>query len=286
MAQTSRGHVEASGFRLQYVTRGNGTPVLIPGCVLYDDRTFSKELDAFLQLNFLDHRGFVVPPDGAVDTASFELDTLLQDIERGREKLGLKDFFIMGHSGHGFLALEYAKRYPNYVKGVVLVAAAPDNSDTRRNASMKAFEETADETRKQLFERNMSRLPAKLVTDPANRFMHFLLAAGPQSWYDAGFDATHLWQNVVTNMQAIDHIWGVVFRDIDITKGLDGLDKPVLLVLGQYDYLTGPPALWNEILSRFPSISRIILDKSAHTPQYEQPSEFNRHLLQWINTYR
>jgi proline iminopeptidase len=35
----------------------------------------------------------------------------------------------------------------------------------------------------------------------------------------------------------------VVFKDIEITQGLDNFKTPILLALGRYDYLTGPPEL-------------------------------------------
>jgi len=38
----------------------------------------------------------------------------------------------------------------------------------------------------------------------------------------------------------IDYLWGEVFRDIDITKGLETFDKPVFLGLGQFYFLVAP----------------------------------------------
>lgn len=275
-------YIKSSGFKLNYSIEGQGIPVLIPGCSLYDQRSFSQKLRQDLRLIFLDHRGFVPPPYGDIANTSFDLTVLLSDIEMARKETGLEKFFILGHSGHGFLALEYAKRYPHYIAGVIMVASAPGNSTARREVSRLAFEKNASPERKELFEKNMAELNGKLVADPGKRFMHFLLATAPQSWYDPWFDASPLWEDVYTNMQAIDHIWGVVFRDLDITRGLDQFDKPVLLMLGQYDYLTGPPETWDEVKNKFQNITIKLFDKSAHCPQYEEPAHFNNELLQWI----
>jgi proline iminopeptidase len=90
-----------------------------------------------------------------------------------------------------------------------------------------------------------------------------------------------LWEGLTTNMQMFDYVWCCVFRDIDITKGLENFDKPVFLVLGRYDYLTGPPELWNNIKPHFRNLTETIFEQSAHCPQYEQPEEFNEALLKW-----
>lgn len=284
MTESITGTVNVSGFSLNYSIEGKGFPLLIPGSVLYDQRSFSNNLRKHLQLIFLDHRGFVPAPGDIAGNAAFDLDVLLADIEVARQELGLKKFFILGHSGHGFLALEYAKKYPHHVMGIAMVASAPSNSDARRNATEKAFKETASQERKELLETNMKHLPEKLSSDPGNRFMHYLLAAAPQSWYDPAFDATPLWKGVYTNMQAIDHIWGRVFRDIDITRGLGQFNKPAFLALGKYDYLTGPPELWNEVIPRFQNITVKVFDKAAHCPQYEEPVLFDKELMNWISS--
>lgn len=277
------GSIDSSGFKLNYSIEGEGPTVLIPGSVLYDQRAFSKLLRKHLRLIFLDHRGFVPPPGTEITNSAFDLDVLLEDIETARSHLGLENFFILGHSGHGFLAIEYAKKFPGNINGVIMVASAPNNSDARRKISTDAFEKNASITRKEISEKNMSELPGKLAADPEKRFMHFLLAAAPQSWYDPLFDATYLWKDVYTNMHAIDHIWGEVFRDIDITQGLDLLKKPVLLLLGKYDYLTGPPEVWDEIKNKFSDLTIKLFEKSAHCPQLEEAELFNNELLKWIS---
>lgn len=77
----------------------------------------------------------------------FDLDVLLDDIEAIRRQFSLNDFVIVGHSGHAFLAIEYAKKYPRFVKGVVMTGCGPSNSDERLKASVEYFERTASTER-------------------------------------------------------------------------------------------------------------------------------------------
>ena len=78
---------------------------------------------------------------------------------------------------------------------------------------------------------------------------------------------------------------GARYSEIEIIKGLENFDKPVFLALGRYDYLTGPPELWNSIKPHFKNLTETIFEQSAHCPQYEQPEEFNKALLGWMQSF-
>ncbi|HEX6893327.1 MAG TPA: alpha/beta hydrolase [Chryseolinea sp.] len=276
------GTIESEGFTLNYIIEGRGKPILVIGSSLYDHRVFSPELRKSHRWFFVDHRGFGIAPAGTFENSAFDLAVLLSDIERARVVFGLSEFVIVGHSGHAFMAIEYAKKYPQYVKGVVLTGCGPSNSDERRKASWEYFEATASPERKKFFESGMKPLADKIQSEPEKRFVHYCLCAGAQGWYDPSFDATYLWDGLTTNMQMFDHVWGVIFRDIDITSGLDRFNTPTLLMLGRYDYLTGPPELWNNAKPLFHNIREKIFEQSAHCPQYEESTMFNETLLKWL----
>jgi proline iminopeptidase len=52
-----------------------------------------------LRLVFMDHRGFA-PSPGPVDNSEFELEKLVDDVERLRKELDLGRVAVIGHSGH------------------------------------------------------------------------------------------------------------------------------------------------------------------------------------------
>ncbi|WP_460670224.1 alpha/beta fold hydrolase [Larkinella ripae] len=278
----NEGSVDIQGFRLNYRIEGAGVPALVIGSAVYYPRTFLGDLRQQLQLIFIDHRGFVPAPAGLWQDDDFSLAVLLNDIEIIRKALMLERFIVIGHSGHAFLALEYAKKYPQHVSQIVMIGASPDYSAATTQARWAYFAKEATPERKTAFEQSMAQLPERLAADPDRRFVQLCLCAGPASWFDYRFDATALWEGVYTNMPVIDHVWGVVFRDIDITAGLAQLDIPVFLALGRYDYLTGLPFLWEEVQARFNDLTIRIFEESAHTPQFEEPDAFNRALLAWI----
>jgi proline iminopeptidase len=87
---------------------------------------------------------------------------------------------------------------------------------------------------------------------------------------------------VYTNLPILDHLWGVLFRDIDITAGLERLTSPVLVLLGRHDYLMGPPQLWERVRPAFRHLTLRVLEQSGHTPQLEAPAQFDHDLLEWL----
>ncbi len=124
-------NINSDGFELNYCVKGSGKPILVVGSSLYYPRLFSEDLYEAFQFIFLDHRGFVKPPR-TLEPDDYILDKILDDIEMARRALGLTDFIVLGHSGHAFMALEYAKKYPDHVQKVILLNSAPTNSEERQ----------------------------------------------------------------------------------------------------------------------------------------------------------
>ncbi|WP_020600319.1 alpha/beta fold hydrolase [Spirosoma panaciterrae] len=280
---THQGTVVSENFHLNYTIEGVGLPMVVIGSALYYPRTFTGNIRQYLQLIFVDHRGFAHQANPQQDIAMVSMNTLLDDIELVRQALGLERFILAGHSGHAFLALEYTKRYPQYVSHLLLIGASPDFSPRTTQARFDFFELDASPDRKAALQRSLATLPDLNAAQPDRRFVNLCLSTGPLGWYDYDFDASFLWEGVITNMAIIDHVWGVLFRDIDIFVDIDKLTQPVLLALGRYDYLTGLPFLWEQAKSRFPNLSITIFERSAHTPQYEEATRFNQSLLDWLN---
>jgi proline iminopeptidase len=285
-SEADTGSIEAGQFRLRYRIEGAGAPAIVIGSSIYYPRAFSQNLRKHLRLVFLDHRGFA-PSPGPVENSEFELDKLLDDVERARRALGLGRIVVIGHSGHAFMALEYAKKYPENVSHVVMIGIAPDLSAASDEATEQYWRDSVSPERKAVLEENLRRLPdeelAKLPPD--QQFIKSYVRDGPRIWYDPRFDSSPLWEGVELNIDMMNYVWGTVFRDIDITEGLDTFDRPVFLALGRYDFLVAPPSSWNPIRSKFQNLTVRVFERSGHTPQYEEATLFDEELLRWLSRH-
>ena len=281
------GSIPAGAFHLRYRIEGSGTPTIVIGSSIYYPRAFSPELRKSLRLVFLDTRGFAPAPDHPVDTTAFALDSLLDDVERTRQQLGLGRVAVIGHSGHSYLALEYAKKYPANVSHVIMVGIAPILSEAHARARDQYWADSASAERKAIMAENLRRLPDEELAKrpPGQGFIDGYVRNAPKIWYDPGFNAAPLWEGVTVNMDMMNHVWGRIFRDIDITQGLDRLPQPVLLLLGRFDFLLAPPSIWDPVRPKFKDLTVQIFEKSGHTPQYEEPALFDQVLLDWMRAH-
>jgi proline iminopeptidase len=275
-------NIISDGFVLRYSIKGQGKPILVVGSNVYYPRLFSDDLYKQFQFIFLDHRGFVKPPR-ALSIEDYTLDKIVDDIEMARKVLKLEDFIILGHSGHAFMALEYARKYPEHVQKVILLNTAPTNSQERQQQSFAHFNENAEPSRKKHFEKEIACLENDIKNDPERRFVHMCIRMGAHSFYDYTFDAAYMWEGVYTNMPIIDFLWGEEFGRRNIIKSLETFNKPVFLGLGRYDFLVSPISLWDPIDYTYKNVKKVVFEKSGHNPMFEEPQLFNRILVDWIN---
>lgn len=190
--ETAENGVVPSGlFKLQYRIEGEGTPAIVIGFPNYYARVFSQDLRSHLRLVFVDHRGSAASP-GKVETEEFTLDRIVDDIELVRETLGLGRVAVIGHSGHAFMALEYAKKYPANVSHVIMIGIAPDFSASSGQAAQASWEELASPERKATLEENRRNITDEELAGlpPGERFIKNYIRNGPFAWYDSGFDST------------------------------------------------------------------------------------------------
>jgi len=277
------GTISAGPFELPYLIEGAGHPAIVIGSLRYYQRVFSQHLRNHLRLVFMDHRGFA-PSPGPVDTSEFELEKLVEDVERLRRQLGLGRVVVIGHSGHAYMALEYAKKYPECTSHVVMIGIAPNLSQASKELANQNYQVLADQDRFAAEQQNRRTVSDEQLEalPPDQAFIRRYIRNAAPIWYDPRFDSTPLWEGVTINMDMFGYVWGTLFAEIDITRGLEHLNCPVFLALGRYDFIVAPPSSWDEVKAKFKNLTIRIFERSGHTPQFEEPGLFDRELLKWM----
>ncbi len=277
------GTVRVVGATLRYVIEGNGAPCLVVGSSIVYRRAFSKNLRRHLKLVFVDLRHFV-PSDPSLDVRQITLDTYAGDIEAVRKELGLSRVIVLGHSIHGDIALEYARRYPESVSHVVVIGSPPVGTSQMSEPVRLFWEADASEERKRVLKQNWEGMEGAVDNLPASqRFIRTYVLNGPRYWYDPKYDSTWLWEGVQINVPVLDHLFGVLFSQYDLALGPRPITAPVFLALGRYDYAV-PYTTWEKEKHKLPDLSYNLFEKSGHTPQLEDATEFDQRLLQWLRS--
>ncbi len=115
----------ANGIDLAYAQHGTGVPVvLIHGFPLEHsiwDETIGP-LAETCRLIVPDLRGF---GGSSAPDSSYSLEDMAADLAGLLDHLGLEKATLVGHSMGGYIALAFARRYPERVSGLALVASQP-----------------------------------------------------------------------------------------------------------------------------------------------------------------
>jgi proline iminopeptidase len=174
------------------------------------------------------------------------------------------------------------------VSHVIMIGVAPDFGEANTRAIEQYWQATASADRKAAMAANLQRIPDAALDrlPPRDRFVASYVRDGPRAWYDPRFDASRLWEGVEINMEMLNHVWGRTFAQIDITRGISALDKPVFLALGRFDYLVAPPHTWDRVRPAFRDLTVRIFERSGHTPQHEEAAHFDAELIGWMTDRR
>jgi proline iminopeptidase len=280
-----RGSVNVAGATLAYAKQGTGRPMLVVGSSIYYPRTFSRHLGQSCLLVCADLPHFV-QLGSRFELGRISFDCYAESIEAIRRAAGLEQVVIAGHSHHGIVALEYARRYPGNVSHVVLIGSPPVDVARTIEAARQYWEAHASAKRKALLlARRRSLEQAGLASlPPEEAYIAQYVADAPLYWCDATYDAAWLWAGMTFRMSAI-HAFRDLFRDYVLRRDPESLAAPMLVVMGRHDYAV-PHALWAEILPTLEDASFRLLERSGHTPQLEQPEAFDRLLLDWLEDPR
>jgi proline iminopeptidase len=136
------------------------------------------------------------------------------------------------------MALEYARRYPEHVRGVVAIGAPPRRGDGGPSPSERLWEADASEERRAILARQVAELrPEALATlSPSEIWVREYVAGGPRYWYDPACDASPLFEGVELDMPVMGRLFGEVFGTYDLAQGPAEITVPVLIAHGLYDY--------------------------------------------------
>lgn len=281
-AQMRSGTVRVEGATLRYLIEGSGIPTLVVGSSLYYPRTFPQRLREAFCMAFVDVRHFA-ENDGSLSPDRISVGTYVEDIESVRTHLGMDSAILIGHSHHGNLALEYAKRYPARVSHLVLIGSPPLDVRTTVRAAEAYWESHASRRRKAILRDNLAALDAKGLErmTPAQAYVIQYVAEGPKYWCDAACDATHLWQEMPVDMGIIKAFREFFAGPYRLHWDPDRLTAPVLVVMGRHDYVV-PHILWDEVRPTLRNLTFHLFEHSGHTPQMEEPGHFDRVLRAWV----
>jgi proline iminopeptidase len=255
--------------RLYYEVVGTGDPIVVvhggPGL---DHAYLQPGLDALANRNTLvyyDQRG-TGRSVTALDPNGINLDAFVEDIEALRETLGYERISVLAHSFGALIGLEYAARYPESLRGLILMNPVEPGTRYRqqrvaRQEAARTPEDSAELATLTSSEGFAARDPATVSEVYRIRFRQTLRDRTRISELDLD-----LAESTADNGPEVARLLGETLGQVEWWDRLPQIDVPTLVLHGRYDVM--PQVVAQEIATALPRGRLVVLD-SGHFPYLE-----------------
>ncbi len=272
-----------NGLNIHYLIEGKGIPCLVPslaGTVFYE-RSFSRKLREHLQLIFVELRGNRSPAD---DVQSLTVESIAEELAKFCDAIGLARAAVIGHSGHGIIASQFAARHPERVSHLILVGSIPKWDAEFEAERQRYWQMLASPERQEILKRNEERLAREMPKlSPGAAITRQYVALAPMLWRDPNYDSTDLWADTALNREVWDRFWGEggQLRSFDAAREFPKIKCPVLIATGLFDFAV-PPTSWHGIKEALANHTYHLFENAGHNPQIEDQARFDSALIEWL----
>lgn len=264
-----------NGTELFYVEVGQGPPCLVMhGGLGFDHTMLHPWLDPLgeqMRLVYYDHRGNGRSGRPPSETLTFE--QLCSDADALRDYLGFEQVGVMGHSYGGFIALEYALRYPERLSHLILFDTAP--------ATDHGEEIMANLNRKGATQEQMEAFGSSPESDDGLWRMWKLIEPLYFYNYDAEL-AGRLFGKTVMSAEA-SRAGDALLGGWDLTSRLGEISAPTLILVGQDDFIC-PPSRAKIMHEGIPDSELAVFENSGHMAYVEEPEAFLDTIRSWLQS--
>ena len=267
--------VPIHGTDLYHVTAGEGVPCLVMHGGLGFDHSYLhpwlNTLGDTLHLIYYDHRG-----NGQSGRPAKETMTHAQfaaDADALATQLGFDKVAVIGHSYGGFIALEFALRYPHRVSHLILVDTAP--------AFNYVEEIMAHALRKGATEEMMMILQTDFASDEEMRQKFPKIVPLYFKTFDADIALRLMEKSIITSSG------GAVDGELEaynVVPRLGEIQIPTLILLGRDDFIC-PPSQAHILHRGIAHSELVIFENSGHFPYVEEPELFFNTVQDWIERH-
>ncbi|MCZ2257346.1 alpha/beta fold hydrolase [Sporosarcina sp. G11-34] len=233
-----------------------------------------------MQLVYIDNRGSGRSDKGPQST--YTLKNNVEDIEELRKYLGLDKIVLLGQSYGGMVALEYAKKYQENLKALLLVVTAPSSD----------FTDKAKEIVKEKGTPKQQEM-AQVLWDGA-----FGSSEQQQEYYDVMAPLyLHSYEDTAEadlarengskranrSYEALNEGFGSFLREYNVVDFLPSIHVPTLIIAGRHDWITPVEGsiFMNE---QIPNSKLVIFEDSSHGVIKDEYDKFIATIKEYVKS--
>ena len=272
------GYLDVDQGKIYYETYGKGEPIIVlhgGGGGLSHDYLMPQmlELATRYQVTFYDQRGGGKSTNTIYDKKYISDEQFIEDLDALRKSLGHEKVTLLGHSYGGRLSMEYAIKYPEHVKSMILA----DTSAATLQGNKDFFDEFNKRTEHLNHTFATLRESPKFAAMDLDIMHEFFRTTFSEYFYDktkANQLTLRLTKDSVQGFWKTQNIMMADYatKKFDLRPSLAKLTIPTLIIHGDHDII--PLSTPQEIHAVMPTSKLVIIKDCDHFPFVEKPKEF------------
>ncbi len=228
--------------------------------------------------------------DDPNDPDLIELPRFVEEVEQVRRALGLgpDNFFLLGHSWGGILAMEYALKYGDQVRGLVIsnmMSSAPEYGAYAEKVLMPTMDQAVLAEIKALEDAEDYENPRYMELLIPHHYVSHVLRMPYEEWPDPVNRAfAHINPDVYVPMQGPSEL-GVrgKLADWDRSGDLKAIKTPTLVIGATHD--TMDPSHMEWMASELPNGRFLLCPDGSHMAMYDDQDVYFRGLVGFIRDH-
>jgi proline iminopeptidase len=225
--------------------------------------------------------------DNPKDTSMWDLPRYVEEVEQVRQALNLdKDnFYLLGHSWGGILATEYALKYQQHLKGLIIsnmMVSCPAYGKYANEVLAKQFDPKVLARIRAIEAKGDFENPEYMQLLMPNFYAKHILRMPPEKWPEpVNRSFAQINQSLYVTMQGPSE-FGISGKLLkwDRTKDISKLYVPALSIGGQYDTMDPKHMQW--MATQFQNGSYLYCANGSHMSMYDDQQTYMNGLIKFI----
>ena len=281
------GLVEVMGFKLFCRSFGTGDNVLLclhggPGVPHYYLLPLAKLASNNFRVVFYDQLG-VGGSEKPEDSSLFNIERGAEEVEGVRKALGLGKIYLLGSSYGGALALQYALKYQQHIKKLIIASGLASVSETvAEMVRLKTLLPKEVQEVMKKYEQKWAFLHPEYLK-AVELYYHNFLCRLPE-WPEQVVRALNELSVPVYFTQNGPNEFTIIgtWKGWDITERLPEIKVPTLVTVGKYDEVT--PKIAETIHHGIRGSLLKVFENSAHLTMWDEEEKYLKTVREFIES--
>lgn len=225
--------------------------------------------------------------DNPKDTSMWDLGRFVEEVEQVRIALNLtkENFYLLGHSWGGILAMQYALKYQDNLKGLIIsnmMSSCPDYGKYAQEVLSKQFDPKILDTIRQIEAKADFQNPKYMELLMTNFYIKHICRIPLAQWpepVNRSFGKMN--QSLYITMQGPSEFGiGGNLVNWNVKTELPKIKVPTLTIGGKFDTMDPDHMKW--MSTQVQNGRSLICEKGSHMSMYDDQQAYMKGLIQFI----